>query len=490
MTLWYCSNSAKGNHDGTDWDNAWSLAQIVWGVGGVVAGDTLYVDGGSGSLTYTATANSMLQIGASGSNDSTRITIATGAKSPSPTNHDGQVIFDGVETYAPVIDVNIKNWITIDGEKSGTRNWVVKNADIGSGQTAPACVDATPSMSGNHTGVKITYLEIDNAGVGYRDWYASAREISYCYIHGIYAETCIQIIGNYGTETWGSSSVHHCTINPMFKSTSYGYGADGVQASSYVDYYNNTFFGVPSADADILGGQHCDHIQHLGSYLRAYNNTFYTWGNSAIISDFGGYFKIYNNILGPATGSGGCGIQLHIEGNNRTDLLIANNTFIDQTNYPALDFYFNGGNWTGISAWEIKNNIFYNTGKPGNYTPIQANMGAYTGVYTAGDIDSGADAIVDYNLVNAGAHGLIGIKIPDGTTLVQAYGQSGAPSFVTYVEYATNNDFHLQSGDTAARGNGIDLSAHFTTDKGGDTRSTWDIGAYEYGSPLRTLFRP
>lgn len=42
-------------------------------------------------------------------------------------------------------------------------------------------------------------------------------------------------------------------------------------------------------------------------------------------------------------------------------------------------------------------------------------------------------------------------------------------------------DFHLDSSDTAAKDQGYDLSAIFTTDIDGDTRSgTWDIGADEY----------
>ena len=49
-----------------------------------------------------------------------------------------------------------------------------------------------------------------------------------------------------------------------------------------------------------------------------------------------------------------------------------------------------------------------------------------------------------------------------------------------------NDDFHLASGDTAWRGNGLDLSGDanfaFTIDIDGDTRSAWDIGADEFVS--------
>jgi hypothetical protein len=44
------------------------------------------------------------------------------------------------------------------------------------------------------------------------------------------------------------------------------------------------------------------------------------------------------------------------------------------------------------------------------------------------------------------------------------------------VTFVGGGDYHLAAGDTAARGNGTDLSAFFTDDGDGDTRSAWDIG--------------
>ena len=46
---------------------------------------------------------------------------------------------------------------------------------------------------------------------------------------------------------------------------------------------------------------------------------------------------------------------------------------------------------------------------------------------------------------------------------------------------AANCDFTLQAGSPLI-GAGMDLSAYFTTDFTGATRTTWDIGAYAYGS--------
>ncbi|MBN2564263.1 MAG: right-handed parallel beta-helix repeat-containing protein [Candidatus Eisenbacteria bacterium] len=56
---------------------------------------------------------------------------------------------------------------------------------------------------------------------------------------------------------------------------------------------------------------------------------------------------------------------------------------------------------------------------------------------------------------------------------------SQTPSFLD----AGGEDYHLQSGDTALKDAGTDLSAYFTTDIDGITRSgTWDIGPDEYVS--------
>jgi len=62
-----------------------------------------------------------------------------------------------------------------------------------------------------------------------------------------------------------------------------------------------------------------------------------------------------------------------------------------------------------------------------------------------------------------------------------------------FTDYA-NGDFSLKNytGSGALIGAGTDLSAYFTTDIAGTTRSTWDIGAFEYvaAAPAATGFIP
>lgn len=67
-------------------------------------------------------------------------------------------------------------------------------------------------------------------------------------------------------------------------------------------------------------------------------------------------------------------------------------------------------------------------------------------------------------------------KKSDALNTVTGWTNSTSPSFVN----AAGRDFHLQSGDTALKDAGTDLSGTFTIDVDGATRAdTWDIGADE-----------
>lgn len=48
-----------------------------------------------------------------------------------------------------------------------------------------------------------------------------------------------------------------------------------------------------------------------------------------------------------------------------------------------------------------------------------------------------------------------------------------------FTDYA-NGDYSVKDTDSPLYDAGTDLSAYFTTDIAGTTRSTWDIGAFEY----------
>jgi len=237
-TEWYCTSTAQGSKDGTSWDNAWACTgasnAVVWGGSGVVAGDTLYIDGGSSGITYTATGNNMFTVGASGSDADHRITIATGAKSPSSSGHDGTVTFDGDGAYAVLINCNSQQWVKFDGEKNGAINWIVQDTKrTGAYSSANYAVGLTNAMSS--TGKIFTYIRVHDASDGINAGAVtdgtSVLEISYCDIHDVVGDHLISVSGT-AAQTLGNILIHHNTLQNLVDSSASNAGPDVLQGHS------------------------------------------------------------------------------------------------------------------------------------------------------------------------------------------------------------------------------------------------------------------
>lgn len=471
---WYVDNAVSSSGNGQSWSAAWkSFSNVVWGSGGVSAGDTLYISGGSTSKTYTASGNGMLTVGSSGSSGA-RITIATGAKSPSPSGHSGKVIFNGSGSYYGLVTLNSQNYITLDGESSGASNWTLQNTVTSNSEAAAV------EMSSANNAI-ITYLTISNIGMGIYATYANTIEVSYCSITGVSNDAAIRnIVANNSATGYGQAKYHHNTIQTNNNSST-GAGPDGIQSGMSSDIYNNTFYSLVGP---VVGAQHPDFIQSAGRYHRIFNNTFRNPIDSAVDVDAGpnwdnvfSNFRVYNNVFtADSTCSAGAswpsGVRVYNGSySSVTDVVIANNTFVDFRGNGS-----DGGQPVHIvpntsasfgNNIKIQNNLFYNTANS-NYSPIAIEASAA----------SQAQWGVDYNLINAGAYGSASIYV-DGASYAQVHNLSGAPSFVSYSRGAAGNDYHLSPSDTAAKGQGTDLSVYFTTDKDGNTRSgSWNVGAY------------
>jgi hypothetical protein len=478
---WYLDKDAIGSKNGISWTNAWtSFSSVVWGAGGVSPGDTLYISGGTTSKTYTATGIGMLTVGASGTNDSTRITIATGAKSPSPTGHDGQVIFDGNANYLALINADGRSYITIDGEKNGAINWKIFNASAAPNETNGAVhIGAGPNN-------KVLYLEIERTSNGIMMQSHTYGEIGYCNLHDIRCDSAIRAVGsNAGATSYDRTLIHHNTIQ-INRDSSF-YGADGVKCAEGISLYNNTF---STSLATTTCTQHPDFIEtNGGRYVKIYNNTFKNIGDSAIdMADFTyagtwGHVQIYNNLFYNDSDHP-YGPGYHYESFRMynfsvtalSDVHIVNNTFVDILDGNAVAIPFFTGN-PGASNFNIKNNIFYNCGWSGGDAPIYIAS-------SSGWVPS--DFSIDYNSIYAGAHGSTGISV-DGSSVSQAHGQTGKDLFVSYVERSKSNDYRLSDNDTVAKNTGITLSSIFTSDKNGLIRPNtgWSLGAYQFQNGMQ-----
>lgn len=124
--------------------------------------------------------------------------------------------------------------------------------------------------------------------------------------------------------------------------------------------------------------------------------------------------------------------------------------------------FINGSNGTGFTIVGVTTNGL--KCRLSNCTAYDCGVG-----YSAGSAFGYGTAIV----TNCGAASCAsGFSVDISQTTCS----SSAPTFAD----ADNDDFHLAAGDTTWRGGGTDLSAYFTDDIDGETRSAWDIGCDEY----------
>ena len=213
-----------------------------------------------------------------------------------------------------------------------------------------------------------------------------------------------------------------------------------VVAADETQIYGNTFYNLDESGGDWGFGIYlnADGDGSTGKSITSaliYNNLFY--GNDRAGIKVGATrsghpisgLKILNNTI---TGNGTHGIQLTASGTTITVAELKNNISYSNTGY---DLYVT----SGVTLTDCDYNLYYRaSGESWYYQGDGKNWTEWKAL--------GFDA----NGVNQN------------------------PSL--------DAEYKSDSGSDPAVGSGDDLSGTFTTDKDGNTRSAWDIGAYEYES--------
>jgi hypothetical protein len=425
---WYVDNTAAGSQNGSSWANAWtSISQIS----GVSAGDTVYFSGGPSGSTQTYSMSGTWT--PAGGTASASITYQIGQDSA----HNGTVIFSGSGSW---LGGALQNVVISGDAGDGQMHFSIANPANNTSYYSEAWNN--PGASTYSSGVRISYVNLGQIATAFDTWpiQSPGLEIDHTWT---YVETGADHWGNFSTvqgTTWDNGlRIHDCIMYvPCIAGSATG--CDGIQASGTgLTFYNNSIIRYTGN-----GINHQDGIQCLTmAYVKIYNNFFNNLGNSSIFGDnfsSPSHVHIYNNIMV----SGGGGIEMGDDSGaagpfTYTDVQVDNNLDVGTSQGSGIGTHFA----STFSSCLYANNI-----------------------------------MVDCSQITTGYTG-------PSSNNVTTTSANATSLFVNYVAGSTNSDFHLKSGAGSLIGQGVNLSAYFTTDYAGNTRPAtgpWDIGPYIYGT--------
>jgi len=401
------SGGPYGTSSGADWNNAYNgLANIDWT--GKTGGDTIWIAGG----TYTTG----LSIGASGTNDASRLVVKRATANDTEctsaagwvAGFDSQVISEGSG-----ITISSRDYITIDGQVSnGIRIHI-----------------PTPGYSGvwfnyypsNH--ITLRYLQIE--GKGYQVDFSAGANV------GVYATS------NYGAAT--DLLIEHCDIK---------YCTSELKTGNW-DNITVQYNTLHHCDATDVGTHEDVWIIHGGNNLIfRYNICYLNAAEGFFVREDSDNLQVYGNLFYDSQYA--ISVKSGIVG---TNWRIYNNTVAD----CSAGINISETTQTG----EMANNLAYNSGfsnsSPGLTETTNINTSTDPFVNLAGKdfhlaaasapINAGTDLGVNYHTDLDG-----NVFGADGTWDVGAYEYGGAPPVLTHKPFIGSSGGLLTVGGTPAIG--------------------------------------
>lgn len=432
---WYVDAAAGGSNNGTSWANAWrDTTNIVWG--SVVSNDVVYIQGGR----YTK----LRPVGVTG------VTIAIAP------NASSNAVFSQLPTDSSGSGMSDADYCTIDGLLGTTKMFKflgrdgIYTADGSiflvrfSQHSTIRGIEIDRSALYNTDTARIDGIQLNNSSVPSNDFFV----IEDCSIHHITGDG-ININSKGPSTGFDQFIIRRCRITNTMD--------DAIQCSGNV--HVSYCFGDRQHEFPKFGG-HQDGVQTAigGKYIHIHGNEFVGYGQNLFIEYSQGPVMLYNNILrgGGSTSGSSRGMTISAQSPYEGVWLMENNICANFLTFQAI---LGGGSiLSATTNLVVGNSIFVNCKAVGANSFWGTNnvWWDYPGVqyYDTSGLP-----------VNPPADRQTGLAI------------NTDPKFVS----PTTFNYAFQAGSPCI-GVATNLSAFFTTDFYGNTRTTWDLGAVAFGS--------